>query len=246
MSALITKEQVSQYEKEGFVILRNIISAEMIKRIQDECDRFIKEKDEEMDRKGVLVDGISHKGSRYFIAMRNKDSQPMQELLYGKELEAITRSILGENVYLFLEQFVVKAAEKGMKFAWHQDSGYLAFPHKPYLSCWMPLDDVNEENGTVYLLPYDAAGTRVRIDHIHDKETNDEVGYFGDDPGVPALLKKGDIALFSSLCFHRSGTNNTHKARRILLMQYSPEPIVKEGRPFRLVEPFIVNGKSQK
>jgi len=243
MKAIITKEQINQYEKDGFVILRNIISPDMIKKIQDECDRFIKEKDAEMDRKGVLVDGISHKGSRYFIAMRNKDSQPMQELIYGKELEEITSRILGENVYLFLEQFVVKAAEKGMKFAWHQDSGYLAFPHKPYLSCWMPLDDVNEENGTVYLLPYDAAGTKVRIDHITDSETNDEIGYFGNDPGIPAVLNKGDVALFSSVCFHRSGTNHTNKSRRVLLMQYSPEPIVKEGKPFRLVEPFIVNGK---
>jgi len=243
MNAIITKEQINQYEKDGFVILRNIILPDIIKKIQDECDRFIKEKDAEMDRKGVLVDGINHKGSRYFIAMRNKDSQPMQELIYGKELEEITRCILGENVYLFLEQFVVKSAEKGMKFAWHQDSGYLAFPHKSYLSCWMPLDDVNEENGTVFLLPYGAAGTKVRIDHVKDNETNDEVGYFGNDPGIPAILNKGDVALFSSVCFHRSGTNHTDKSRRVLLMQYSSEPIFKEGEPFRLIEPFIVDGK---
>ena len=81
MNAIITKEQINQYEKDGFVILRNIISSDMIKKIQDECDRFIKEKDAEMDRKGAIVDRISHKGSRYFIEMRNKDSQPMQELL---------------------------------------------------------------------------------------------------------------------------------------------------------------------
>lgn len=246
MNTIITKEQIAKYEQEGFVILRNVISPEMIKKIQDECDRFIQEKDAEMDSKGVLVDGISHKGSRYFIAMRNKDSQPMQDLIYGQVLQQITRSILGENVYLFLEQFVVKSAEKGMKFNWHQDSGYLAFPHKRYLSCWMPLDDVNEENGTVYLLPYAVAGTTVRIDHIHDKDTNDEVGYFGDNPGIPAILSKGDIALFSSVCFHRSGPNNTNKARRVLLMQYSSEPILKEGKPFRLVEPFIINGELQK
>lgn len=246
MKPIINQEQIDQYNKDGFVILRNTIPLEMIKKIQDECDRFIKEKDEEMDRKGVEVDGISHKGRRYFIAMRNKDSQSMQELIYGNTMEEITRSILGENVYLFLEQFVVKAAEKGMKFAWHQDSGYLAFPHKTYLSCWMPLDNVNEENGTVYLLPYEAAGTKVRIDHVLDKTTNDEVGYFGDHPGVPAILNLGDVALFSSVCFHRSGPNHTQKARRILLMQYSPEPIVKDGNPFRLIEPFIVKGQLQK
>ena len=74
MNASITKEQINQYEKDGFVILRNVISPAMIKKIQDECDRFIREKDDEMDRKGVVVDGISHKGSRYFIAYQAKKS----------------------------------------------------------------------------------------------------------------------------------------------------------------------------
>lgn len=247
MSTIITKDQLEQYERDGFVILRNVISQEMIQKIQDECERFIKEKDAEMDAKGVEVDEINHKGKRYFIAMKSKSSQPMQELLYGKELEEITRKILGENVYLFLEQFVVKAADKGMKFSWHQDSGYVKEKHDPYLSCWMPLDDVTEENGTVYLLPYSEAGTRTRIEHKLEAGTNDQIGYFGDNPGVPAILNTGDIALFSSVCFHRSGSNNTNKSRRVLLMQYSSAPILKDdGSVLYFAEPFVVDGELKK
>lgn len=246
MEKIISKEEIEQYNKDGFVILRSVIPIEMIEKIQNECERFIKEKDDEMTAKGVEVDEINHKGKRYFIAMKNKESQPMQELLYGKVMEEITGSILGENVYLFLEQYVVKAADKGMKFAWHQDSGYLSFDHKPYLSCWMPLDDVTEENGTVYLLPYADAETTVRIEHVLEEGTNDKVGYFGDNPGIPAILKKGDIALFSSVCFHRSGSNNTNKSRRVLLMQYSSEPIMVGDKPLYLAEPFIIDGKTQK
>lgn len=247
MNSIISQAQVQQFNKDGFVILRDVISPEMIKKIQGECERFIREKDAEMDAKGVEVDEINHKGKRYFIAMKNKSSQAMQELLFGKEMEQITRSILGENVYLFLEQFVVKAADKGMKFSWHQDSGYLSFDHKPYLSCWLPLDDVTEENGTVYLLPYGEAGTSKRIEHVLEDGTNDKIGYFGKNPGIPAICKKGDLALFSSVCFHRSGSNNTNKSRRVLLMQYSAEPITLEtGKPLYLAEPFVVNGELKK
>ncbi len=240
--SVISQQQVDQFNRDGFVILRNVISPEMIQKIQDECERFIKEKDDEMDAKGVEVDEINHKGKRYFIAMKSQKSEPMQELLYGPELEAITRNILGENVYLFLEQFVVKAADKGMKFSWHQDSGYVKQKHDPYLSCWMPLDDVDEENGTVYLLPYSEAGTDKRIEHVLEEGTNDMIGYHGDNPGVPAILKKGDIALFSSVCFHRSGSNNTNKSRRVLLMQYSKAPIMDGDKPLYFAEPFVVDG----
>jgi ectoine hydroxylase-related dioxygenase (phytanoyl-CoA dioxygenase family) len=244
--SVISQQQVEDFNRDGFVILRNVISPEMIQKIQDECERFIKEKDDEMDAKGVEVDEINHKGKRYFIAMKSQKSEPMQELLYGPELEAITRNILGENVYLFLEQFVVKAADKGMKFSWHQDSGYVKQKHDPYLSCWMPLDDVDEENGTVYLLPYSEAGTDKRIEHMLEEGTNDMIGYHGDNPGVPAILKKGDIALFSSVCFHRSGSNNTNKSRRVLLMQYSKAPIMDGDKPLYFAEPFVVNGEKVK
>ncbi|MEQ8238292.1 MAG: phytanoyl-CoA dioxygenase family protein [Cyclobacteriaceae bacterium] len=246
MSTVITNEQIEHYHKEGFVILRNVISQEMIEKIQGECERFIKEKDDEMDAKGVEVDEINHKGKRYFIAMKSPKSEPMQELLYGKEMEEITRSILGENVYLFLEQFVVKAADKGMKFSWHQDSGYVKQQHDTYLSCWMPLDDVDEVNGTVYLLPYSVAGGDTLIEHELEEGTNDRIGYHGDNPGVPAILKRGDIALFSSVCFHRSGSNNTDKSRRVLLMQYSKAPILEGEKPLYFAEPFVVDGATVK
>ena len=45
----------------------------------------------------------------------------------------ITRALLGDNVYLFHEQYAVKAAEKGGQFSWHQDSGYVGHPHPPYI-----------------------------------------------------------------------------------------------------------------
>jgi ectoine hydroxylase-related dioxygenase (phytanoyl-CoA dioxygenase family) len=35
----------------------------------------------------------------------------------------IARTALGDSVFLFNEQYVVKAAEQGMKFSWHQDPG---------------------------------------------------------------------------------------------------------------------------
>lgn len=244
MSAILNDEKLKQYQDDGFCLVKDVIPQEMIKRLQDECQRFIKEKDDEMDKKGVEVDEINHKGKRYFIALRYKDSDTMKDLIFGKELEEITRKILGDHVYLFLEQFVVKAADKGMTFSWHQDSGYLDFDHKPYLSIWLPLDDVTEENGTVYMLPYKDAGTKSRIDHTLQEGTNDKIGYFGDNPGIPAVLNAGDVALFSSTCFHRSGSNKTNKSRRVLLIQYSAEPILKaDKKPLYWAEPFIENGE---
>ena len=118
-------------------------------------------------------------------------------------------------MFLFNEQYVVKAAEHGMRFGWHQDSGFIDYAHRPYLTCWIALDDMTEANGTVYLLPYSRAGTRDVVKHVRDKESNDLVGYFGDDPGDPMVVPAGSIACFSSTLFHRSGSNTTDRMRRV-------------------------------
>lgn len=80
MSNILTDEQLNQFKEDGFCIVKNVIPKELLKRLQDECQRFMKEKDDEMDRKGVEVDEINHKGKRYFIALRYKDSETMQDL----------------------------------------------------------------------------------------------------------------------------------------------------------------------
>src|SRR5215207_207007 len=83
------------------------------------------------------------------------------------------------------------------------------------------------------------------VEHVKDEETNDMVGYFGDDPGEPVVVAAGSIACVSSVCFHRSGANGTDQPRRVYLAQYSAEPIMTEdgSRVRHLAKPFLEGGK---
>ena len=143
----------------------------------------------------------------------------------------VCRATIGDEAYLFHEQWVVKGPEQGMKFSWHQDSGYVKFvdpdtTHNPYVTCWCTLDAVDEENGTVYLLPHSSGGTKGNIiDHTRDENTNDLIGYTGDDKGITIEVPAGSIVCFSSYNLHSSGSNTTDKMRRVYLPQYSPAPV---------------------
>jgi ectoine hydroxylase-related dioxygenase (phytanoyl-CoA dioxygenase family) len=97
----------------------------------------------------------------------------------------------------------------------------------------------------VYLLPYSRAGTRGVVNHVRDNQSNDLVGYFGDDPSDPVIVPAGSIACFSSTLFHRSGINTTERMRRVYVAQYSAEPILSAdgSQPRMLAEPLLVDGK---
>ncbi|MEM9953774.1 MAG: phytanoyl-CoA dioxygenase family protein [Chloroflexota bacterium] len=240
----ITDAQKKQFQQEGYLLLENVIPDDLLQILRDECERYMHLINQEMDAKGVDVMGLNHRDKRYFIPMKYKDSEQLPTFLFSELMADVCQATIGNEAYLFLEQYVVKMAEVGMKFSWHQDSGYIDFPHRPYLTCWCTLDDVTEENGTVYILPFSDAGTRERIEHTIDTETNDRVGYHGDATGIPVILPAGSIAAFWSTTLHRSGANTTDSMRRIFLAQYSAEPLLSpDGEAWRWVEPFIKNGE---
>jgi len=240
----ITTEHVRAFPDEGFFVLESVLPNSELELLRSECQRFIDERDREMDRLGVDKLDLDHRGSRYFVHAYGK-SADIERFLRSDFMIEIARAALGDTVYLFNEQYVVKAAEHGMKLGWHQDSGFAEYEHRPYLTCWIALDDVTEANGTVYLLPYSRAGTRNVVEHIRDEETNDLVGYFGDDPGDPVIVPAGSIACFSTTVFHRSGPNTTDRMRRVYVAQYTAEPLLSEdgSRPRMLAEPLLVDGK---
>jgi len=245
---LITAEQIKQYHREGFFILESVIPENVLDALRAECMRYIDIADREMEAKGLRTDGITHYKKRYFISNRSASSPIMTDFLFSELMASICQATLGDNAYLFNEQYVVKAADTDSKFAWHQDSGYIGHYHRAYLSCWCALDDMGIENGTIYVLPYSRDGRHSSdelIQHIVEAGTNDKVGYRGSDPGDPAIVPAGSIVVFSSRTFHRSGANTTDQYRRSYLAQYSAEPIMsKDGaRLWQRAEPVLQNGQ---
>lgn len=227
---LITDEQKQQYREEGFFVLENAIPEADLEMIRAQCDALIRAQEAEMDRQGTDELNLSRRGSRYFVFLAYKDHPELADFIFSDLMAEICRATVGDNALLFWEQFVVKGTDsKKSAFSWHQDAGYvdgLPVPH--YVNCWIALDDVSEENGTVYLLPYSKAGTRERVEHRVDEKTGDRIGYFGDEPGVPVVAPAGSIAVFSSTTFHRSGMNTTDRMRRAYALQFA-EDVVHHG-----------------
>ena len=239
---MITAAQRRQYQQDGYFVLDRVIPPDHLDTLRRELDAAIERVHQQMDEQKTDVLGINHRNRRYFVTLF-RETGKLAEFLFSDYMEQIVRATIGGDAWLFCEQYVVKTAEVGMQFSWHQDSGYVRAPHKPYVSCWCALDDMTEENGTVYILPYTRAGTRTKIEHVKDEKTNDLVGYHGDDPGEPVICPAGSIAVFSSTCFHRSGFNRTDKPRRVYLAQYSPEAILRDGKPAICAEEFLRAGK---
>lgn len=243
-SSVVSEAQREQYREEGWFVLERVLSDEQLDLLRGFAETGMNRIDAEMDAAGVDVLGLNHRGRRYFASGLASTEPALRAFVFGDLMADICRATLGADAFQFVEQYVIKCADRDSAFSWHQDSGYVHENHRPYLTCWIALDDVTEENGCVYLLPYSRVGIRTYVKHFRDPATNDKVGYVGADAGIPVVVPAGSIACFSSVVFHRSGPNLTDHPRRVYLTQYSSEVITASdgSGPWQGFEPFLRDG----
>jgi len=226
------ESQARQFAQEGYARFDGVLAGSTLALLREECDAFVAREDARMDALGVDTIGISHRGKRYFANECQRAAPRLRQMLFGEAMADICRATLGDDAYFFFDQFVVKGPEGGLPFAWHQDSGYVVgnggpADHAPYLTCWCPLDDATEENGTVRLIP--GSHRNGILPHERQLGSNDLVGAPADTQGIIVEAKAGDVVAFSSLTLHATSANRSDRPRRVYLAQYTPEVMLDPG-----------------
>ena len=107
------------------------------------------------------------------------------------------------------------------EFPWHQDNGYTFIEPQQYLTLWIPLVDVDEENGCPWIAPgMHKLGT---LDHW---VTDDRPRLPGGRSRTPSPCRPGPATsiVFSSLAPHRTGPNlKQDSVRKAYILQYAPD-----------------------
>lgn len=230
----ITEDQKQQYQQEGFMVIEKALDNRMLDFTRRHCDAAVQMIEERLRGEGKTEDGINLLGKRYFISHYTERRPELFETVFNDVTAEICRATIGPDAWLHTEQFVVKYPDEGGRFAWHQDGGYTIYrgegaEHRPYVTCWIALDDVSDANGTLRILPAPRAGTRELKEHVWVEKEGNMVGYHGDDPGDPIEMPAGSIAVFASTTFHRSGPNRTDRPRRGYFVAFSPEIIMNRN-----------------
>jgi len=211
-------EQIDQFRNDGFFLSGQILDHTQLDEIATDFERLRAEEDASVraagERRGISMEG------RNFIPHIDEKSETGRRLCVSADLVELAIALIAPDIRLCWNQAVTKAPRSGASFSWHQDSGYHHIDPLEYLTVWVPLENSTIENGTIYVIP--GSQKWGLQGHIVDPDTGDKVGYRGPEEGIPVEVKKGEAAVFSSMCLHRSGPNTTDKPRHAYVVQYSP------------------------
>lgn len=216
----LTPHEVEAFDRDGFILVRDAFTNEELAEVEAAIDpieaaheKFVKEQEG-----GNLR--LTHTDAITFTTHIVKQSETLRRFAAHPVIRDICHDLIGGTVRLYWDQSVYKKTAKKQEFPWHQDNGYTFIEPQQYLTFWIPLLDVDEENGCPWIVPgLHRGGT---LEHWWTpiglkclEETDDAVC-------VPA--RKGDIILFSSLAPHRTGPNlRDGTVRKAYILQYAPE-----------------------
>jgi len=213
----LTKQQLNQFDKEGYLFFPKLFSAKEIKYLADAVPELYKRREEY---------NIREKGSdsvrTNFAA--HMYSEPFAKLARHPRMVKPVENLLGEKLYMHQFKINGKMAFDGDVWQWHQDYGTWKnddlMPTERAMNIAIFLDDVNEFNGPLVLIP--GSHKKGVIGAKHDTSTTSYPLWTLDNQLVSKLVDRaggkkggmvsphgpaGSMILFHSCLVHSSGSN---------------------------------------
>jgi hypothetical protein len=184
--------------------------------------------EEPYDKRLVRLCGGREPGMRSWDEVFDSDN--LLALACNPKLLDVLETMLGPDIS-FSGDFHLrpKLPESRLtSFPWHQDSQYYGAPtrHLHIVTVWVPLVDVDERNGCLWVIPGSQRWGLLKGERGTDMNirTFEDVEKRGTPQPVP--MKRGDLLLFSNLTFHASKLNLTDRVRWSLDLRYiaTPQP----------------------
>lgn len=218
---VLTAEQVAAYDRDGFLIVRNVFDREEIAALAAEAETLVQRK-ELIDTQNIRCRWSDHAttGECTFDCFDPViDIGPVCRFFaYDERILSPLRQLYRDEAFLFKDKLIFK--QPGVKgYQLHQD--YIGWPEFPesFVTVIVAIDPTEAENGATEVFPgYHQQGYLSPKDGEYHQLPLDAVD---ESTGVMLELQPGDIAVFSGFTPHRSAPNGSDRWRRQLYLSYN-------------------------
>lgn len=226
-----------QFEADGFSVVRGALDPQLLARVLEEWSAFMRsDTPSELPKtEPVAVFWRHQPGQR-------KRTRPLAEFpaLYALAMDPATAAVVravnhhrgfpADEELRLLETIIFdKPPQVSPLLNWHQDNSFFPFTPNNQAALWIPLDSVDEDNGTLrYVVGTHKLGIRASTDlHSGQPFDRDNRPPIPLDPAAEGYetrdlrLEPGDFSIHDGLTWHCSLPNrSTNRPRRALSLRY--------------------------
>ena len=238
---MLTPQQLEEFNRNGFINAGPILDDSEIEELRAELARIMEigpDGFEEGQPQPVLFRDMSGGGgssSVWQIVNIWEASPAFERLAYHPFITKAVSQLTGQaDLMVWHDQIQYKPANRGGSTGWHQDAPLwpIIKPMTP-VSVWLPLDDADEENGCMWMVPgsfkwgSQMEFLRTRGD-LKKLDVFTQLDGFTPPAGAeittveprPMCVKKGEVSFHHSLNWHGSPTNKSSRERRAIAIHY--------------------------
>ena len=204
MPKVLTEEQVTGYQKNGFVSPVPVFNAAEIAA----CRTDVEQTETTM---GEFFRGIGQ--TKFYLRF----PWAFKMATHPKLLDAV-EDLIGPDIMIYHNTAWIKEPSDNAYVSWHQDNTY--FGHDPceVLTAWIALSPATEQSGCMQFLPGSHKGKVKKHKDTFDKNNlltrGQTIENVPKKETVPIILKPGQLSLHHPLTVHASGLNKS-KSKRI-------------------------------
>ena len=133
------KKLKRKYERDGYAIIRNVISTKLAKEIENHIDWLTKKhpntRPEAFHHNMLIHDPFIH------------------HILDQKSILDIVETIIGPNIALFGAHYIAKKPLSGQPVGWHQDGSYWPLEPMDVVSVWLAGTHSTKSNACMKVIP---------------------------------------------------------------------------------------------
>lgn len=215
----ISPEHIAQFERDGFIKLRNVLSSGALKHYGDEITRLtiaLNTQDKPLEERSTY--------DKAFLQVMNlwEHSATVTEFVMGKRLGRIAAELLKvQGVRLYHDQSLYKEPGGGITPA-HADQYYWPLATDRTITAWIPLQAVPDNMGP---LGFYARSQSVQFgrdlgisDESEEKISANMAKHGFTFESGPFNL--GDVSFHLGWTFHKAGANVSDRPRAVMTMIY--------------------------
>lgn len=220
----LTSDQIQQFHRSGFIMLPQLFSVEEISLLGQAA-----REDNELDKHAFgRADG---EGGVVRLSLWNHPGEGIYGMFArARRLVSLCEQLLDGEVYHYHSKMILKDAQVGGAWTWHQDYGYWyqnGLLQPLLVSAFIAVDRATPENGCLQVLEHSHHCGR-----INHTLTGEQAG--ADLERVAELLKRpeqfplhycvmapGDVVIFHCNLLHRSDQNRSDHPRWSMICCYN-------------------------
>jgi phytanoyl-CoA hydroxylase len=228
----LTTEQLAQFNKDGFIVLRKFLDVQSCDGILEAAKRHLNQHIEPIETELGYAEGSKEERTQDTDYSSSDESvkvvrrlrqvyerdEVFKDWMEDEDIRPVLQQVLDDQVVLTTahhNSIMTKMPYVSSPTAWHQDRRYWRYSDDNLVSVWLALDDETQDNGVLEFIPA-SHKMHFSVEQFDDKEYLSQTSKQNEDiiaTKVSTDLKKGDVVLFHSLLLHRANKNSTSNTK---------------------------------